>query len=255
MKNYQEKLRKAVQYLLNSRFAVAFTGAGISTESGIPDFRSKNGLWNRFRIITLQEFLFDIEARQEFWRMKKELIGQLLKAGPNQAHLALAELEKMGYLKYIITQNIDGLHQLAGSQNVVELHGNNHEAVCLSCDRKYSINEIYGRLIEGEKDILCYECGGIIKPKVIFFGEPMPERQMLVATEAANSCDLMFVIGSSLQVEPAASIPRIAYRSGAKLIFINKTETDWDYMAEITFHDFAGKVLKDILEEVKNFHK
>lgn len=249
--SYQEKIKKAVQLIKNSSYAIAFTGAGISTESGIPDFRSPGGLWQRFRIVTFQEFLLDRQARQDFWRMKKELLRELIHAKPNNAHIALAELEKMGFIKYTITQNIDGLHQLAGSKNVIELHGNNKEAQCLSCGRDYSISDVYEMLNENEPDILCYECGGIIKPKVVFFGEPMPERELFLANELATQCDLMLVIGSSLQVEPAASIPRIAYRGGAKLIFINKTETDWDFMAEITFYTSAGEVLKDILEGIK----
>ncbi|MEN2985476.1 MAG: NAD-dependent deacylase [Thermodesulfovibrionaceae bacterium] len=252
MLNYQEKITKTFELVVNSKFLVAFTGAGVSTESGIPDFRSKNGLWSRFRIVTLQEFLFDKEARKEFWRMRKELIGQLIKATPNKAHLCLVELEKMGFLKYIITQNIDRLHQLAGSQRVVELHGNNQEAQCLNCKKKYSIDDIYERLIKNEEDITCYLCKGIIKPKIVFFGEAMPQKEMSFAIEIANKCDLMFVIGSSLQVEPAASIPRIAYHSGAKLIFINKTETEWDFMAEVLFHDSAGKVMTDLLDMIKS---
>ncbi len=250
--NYQEKIKKSAELIKNSRFAIAFTGAGISTESGIPDFRSSDGIWKRFKIVTYQEFLTKKDAREEFWRMKQELLRELLGAKPNKAHNALAELEQMGLIRYVITQNIDGLHEQAGSKNIILLHGSNHEAICLGCDKTFPISNIYARLNEGEKDILCYECGGIIKPKVVFFGEPMPQKELFLASSLASQCDLMLVIGSSLQVEPAASIPRITFKNGGKLIFVNKSETDWDYMAEIIFHQSAGEVLMDILNRLKN---
>lgn len=250
--SYQEKIKKTCELIKNSKYAVAFTGAGISTESGIPDFRSPGGLWQRFRIVTYQEFIYDRKAREEFWRMKKELIQHLINAKPNNAHIALAELGKMGFIKHVITQNIDGLHQMAGSKSVIELHGNQNGAVCLDCERLYNLDSVLKMLEEQEMDLRCYDCGGVIKPTVVFFGEPMPEKELYLAQEIANKCDLMLVVGTSLQVEPAASIPRIAYRKGAKLIFINKAETDWDWIAEIAFYGSAGEVLKDILSEIKN---
>ncbi|MGB9822751.1 SIR2 family NAD-dependent protein deacylase [Thermodesulfovibrio sp.] len=242
---YQEKIKKASQLIKNSNYTVAFTGAGISTESGIPDFRSPGGLWQRFRIVTYQEFIYDRQAREEFWRMKKELIHHLTNAKPNNAHIALAELEKKGFIKHVITQNIDGLHQMAGSKSVIELHGNQRGAICLDCEKLYKMDEIL-KMLEEQLNLRCYDCGGIIKPTVVFFGEPMPEKELIMAQQIANQCDLMLVIGTSLQVEPAASIPRIAHTRGAKLIFINKAETDWDWMAEIVFYGSASQVLKDI---------
>ncbi|MDW7998605.1 MAG: Sir2 family NAD-dependent protein deacetylase, partial [Thermodesulfovibrio sp.] len=166
------------------------------------------------------------------------------------AHKALAELEKMGFLKHVITQNIDGLHQMAGNKSVIELHGNQRGFICLDCEKSYSIKEVINMLKEDELDLRCEICGGIIKPTVVFFGESMPEKELTMAQKIANECDLMLVIGTSLQVEPAASIPRIAYKSGAKLIFINKAETDCDWMAEIIFYDSAGKVFENIIDTI-----
>ncbi len=141
---------------------------------------------------------------------------------------------------------------MAGSNSVIELHGNQRGAICLDCEKLYEMDEVLQMLAEQELDLRCYDCGGIIKPTVVFFGEPMPEKELIMAQQIANQCDLMLVIGTSLQVEPAASIPRIAHKRGAKLIFINKAETDWDWIAEIVFYGSAGQVLKDILSETKN---
>ncbi|MGB9891649.1 NAD-dependent deacylase [Thermodesulfovibrio sp. Kuro-1] len=250
--SYHEKISKTCELIKKSTYSVAFTGAGISTESGIPDFRSPNGLWQRFRIVTYQEFIIDRKARNEFWKMKRELIQEIINAKPNNAHNALAELEKRGLLKYVITQNIDGLHQMAGNKSVIELHGNQRGYICLDCEKVYPLEEVLKMLKEQELDLRCEVCGGIIKPTIVFFGEPMPEKELLMAQQIANKCDIMFVIGTSLQVEPAASIPRIAYQNGAKLIFINKVQTEWDWIAEIIFYDSAGKVLKDILDVIKS---
>lgn len=249
---YREKIKESVELIKKSSYIVAFTGAGISTESGIPDFRSTEGIWKKFRIVSYQEFLSDKNARIEFWKMAKELVKTILNAKPNEAHKALAEFEKMGILKYVITQNIDNLHQLAGSKNVIELHGNYKKLICLNCGKRYSVNDVLQKLENNEFDLRCDECKGIIKPEVVFFGEPLPEIELTLANKIATKCDLMFVIGSSLQVEPAASIPRLAYYKGAKLIFINKSSTEWDFMAKITFYEKASKVLKNILDELKN---
>lgn len=250
--SYHEKISKTCELIKKSKYTVAFTGAGISTESGIPDFRSPGGLWQRFRMVTFQEFILDRQARQDFWRMKKELLGELLHAKPNNAHIALAKLEKMGFLKHVITQNIDGLHQLAGNKSVIELHGNQRGSVCLDCDKLYPIDDVMKMLKEQELDLRCEVCGGIIKPTVVFFGEPLPEKELIMAQQIANKCELMLVIGTSLQVEPAASIPRIAHQHKAKLIFINKAQTDWDWIADVIFYGSAGTVLQDILETIKN---
>jgi len=251
MRAFKERIKEAVKLLNESSYITAFTGAGISTDSGIPDFRSPGGVWDRYRIVTYQEFLSSEQARAYYWKMKKEFTQELIKAKPNKAHLALAELEKMGKLKAVITQNIDGLHQKAGNNKVIELHGTNLYAHCIDCLKRWQIQEILYRLSETNYNPRCEYCGGLIKPSTISFGEPMPEAEMQKATEEAINSDLMLMIGSSLQVEPAASIPRLAYHSGAKLIFINRTETPYDYMATILFRESASKTMEAIIETLR----
>ncbi|MEN8263652.1 MAG: Sir2 family NAD-dependent protein deacetylase [Nitrospirota bacterium] len=248
MKEYEERIKHAIHLLETSEKIAAFTGAGISTESGISDFRSKGGVWDRYRIVTYQEFIASHDARVEYWSMKKELFNEMKDAKPNKAHAALADLEKKGKLKCLVTQNIDGLHQDAGSSHVIELHGTNRQAICLDCGEMWPIEEIQARLNAGEFDPACEECGGFIKPATVSFGQPMPEHEMIRANECAVKCDLLLMIGSSLQVEPAASIPREASRAGAKLIYINRTPTPTDNLAEIIFNENAGNVMTDMVE-------
>ena len=183
--------------------------------------------------------------------MKKELFNEMKDARPNNAHTALADLEEMGKLKCLVTQNIDGLHQDAGSSDVIELHGTNRKAICLGCGKKWHIEEIQVRLIAWEIDPACEECGGFIKPATVSFGQPMPEQEMIRAYDCAVKCDLLLMIGSSLQVEPAASIPREACQAGAKLIYINRTPTPTDNLAEIIFNENAGDVMTDLVEGVR----
>ena len=247
MDTFNDRISQAVELLKGAHKVTAFTGAGISTESGISDFRSKGGVWDRYRIVTYQEFIASHDARLEYWKMKKELFNEIKGAGPNEAHRALAELEKMGKLKCLITQNIDGLHQDAGSSSVIELHGTNRKAVCLSCEKLWPIEDIQERLEAGEVAPECDECGGFIKPATVSFGQSMPEQEMMKAYECAVRCDLLIMIGSSLQVEPAASIPREAHRTGARLIYINRTETPTDNLAEVIFRENAGNVMSELV--------
>jgi NAD-dependent deacetylase len=235
-----------------SRIA-AFTGAGISTESGIPDFRSPGGVWDRYRIVTYQEFVASHEARVEYWQMKKELFQEMKDARPNSAHYSLAELEKFGKLQCLITQNIDGLHQDAGNseERIIELHGTNRKALCIQCSKKWPIHMIQERLDSGEIDPHCDVCRGPIKPATISFGQAMPEDKMNRAVECTSQSDLFLMIGSSLQVEPAASIPSLAHQNGANLIFINRTETCRDHLAAVIFRENAGEVLGSILESLR----
>ena len=249
--SFEDRVARAAGMIKDAHYVAAFTGAGISTESGISDFRSKGGIWDRYRIVTFQEFLSSHDARVEYWRMKHELFAELKNARPNKAHIALAELEKMNKLHCIITQNIDGLHQDAGSRNVIELHGTNRKAVCLNCGKMWPIEEIHERLRECNFDPECDSCGGYIKPATISFGQPMPEEEMMRAYEWAGRCDLLLMIGSSLQVEPAASIPRYAHQKGAKLIYINRTETPSDHLAEIIFRESAGEAMEAILKALQ----
>ncbi len=245
MESFEERIGRAGELLRNTTRAVAFTGAGISTESGISDFRSPGGVWERHRIVTYQEFISSAEARREYWVMKRELHRELGGARPNRAHLALAEMEERGKLDCLITQNIDGLHQDAGSspEKVVELHGTNRRAACLDCRREWPIEDIQARLEKGEEVPLCPDCDGFIKPATIMFGQSMPAVEMERAYEAAARCEVFLMVGSSLQVEPAASIPRAAHQGGAALIYVNRTSTPSDALAGTIFREPAGEVL------------
>jgi NAD-dependent deacetylase len=253
MKNFEELMGECVALVNSSRWLTAFTGAGISTESGLSDFRSPGGVWDRHRVVTFQEFLQNHDARVEFWTMKRDFHAELQQARPNRAHQALAELEKMGKLKCVITQNIDGLHQEAGNSpdRVIELHGTNRKAVCLSCGKMWLIGEVQARLEAGDLDPRCEVCGGLIKPATISFGQAMPEGEMRRAFECVEKTDLLLMIGSSLQVAPAASIPPQAYSHGAKLIFINRTETPYDHLATLLFRESVGEVMSALLEKIR----
>jgi len=244
------RIDRAAGLLREARRVAVFTGAGISTESGLSDFRSPGGVWERHRVVTYQEFLDSPEARQEYWQMKGEFFRELMKAEPNRAHLALADLERQGRLHCLITQNIDGLHQDAGNSDemVIELHGTNRRAHCTGCGADWPIGRIQERLEGGESVPLCESCGAFIKPATIMFGQSMPVQAMNSAVECAVASDLLLMVGSSLQVEPAASIPRTARDTGARLIFIKRTETPWDDLADIHFAEPAGEVLSGIAD-------
>jgi len=245
-----DRIRRAAEMIGRARVVTAFTGAGISTESGLADFRSTGGLWERYRMVTFQEFLADEDARREYWRMRRELIPGLLAARPNRAHLGLAELQRLGRLQGVITQNIDGLHQAAGSDPVIELHGTNMSASCLACGRQWPIAEIQQRLEAGEAVPRCPNCHGLIKPDTVSFGQSMPADALQQAFELAEQCDLMLMIGSSLEVQPACLIPLAAAQGGAELIFVNRDSTPHDALASLCFSDPAGEVMARLAEAV-----
>ena len=242
------------EMIVQARDVVVFTGAGISTESGIPDFRSPRGIWTRFdpEDFTIEQFLASPETRNKQWRILLEG-GLLADAEPNKAHLAIAELERIGKLSCIITQNVDNLHQKAGNspEKVYELHGNMRWLRCMSCDMRYPMEDIVDKYQSGGDIPACEYCRGILKPDVIFFGELLPEVTLKQATLHATGCDLLIVIGSSLVVYPAASIPIYAKGSGAKLVIINLTPTPCDSNADVLIHHSAGEVMDGILEEMK----
>ena len=206
--------------LKKSRKAVAITGAGISVESGIPDFRSPGGLWERFDPLEYATIRAFEKNPAKVWVMLKEMDRILVRARPNPAHYALADLEKRDMLLGVITQNVDNLHQAAGSQNVVEYHGNAHRFVCLNCQGKW----LRAALDFDQTPLYCY-CGGLIKPDVVFFGEPIPEAAMFKANAWALSCDLLLIIGSSMEVAPANSIPQVAKNSGVVIVESNTEHT------------------------------
>ncbi len=247
--SFERRVARARELLRSARRVAAFTGAGISTESGIPDFRSPGGVWDRHRMVTYDEFISSESARREYWSMKRELIPELSRAQPNRAHFALAEMERRGKLRCLITQNIDGLHQDAGSGHgtVIEIHGTNRRATCLDCAAGWPIEQVQVQLEAGEEIPRCRNCGGLVKPATVMFGEAMPQAEMRRAIECCVNSDLLFMIGSSLQVEPAASLPRTAWETGSRLIFINRSETPWDHIADVRFSESAGEVMEGIL--------
>jgi NAD-dependent deacetylase len=251
----KELIEKVAQWITTSKRIVVFTGAGLSTESGIPDFRSPGGVWDRYNPedFYYQKFLSSETSREKYWQMSTEMYEPMKKAQPNLAHLAIAEMEKLGKLDCVITQNIDGLHFKAGNSEakVIQLHGTATYVACLTCRKRYDRDEIQARLQKGVKAPRCDVCGGPLKPATISFGQSMPEKETEEAYQRSSCCDLFIVIGSSLVVEPAASMPRIAKRSGAKLVIINRDPTPYDDVADAVIHAQAGLTMASILETVK----
>ncbi len=226
--------------------AVVFTGAGISTESGIPDFRSPgSGLWTKYKPIYFDDFMRSEDMRRESWRRKFAMENVLDGAKPNRGHLAVAQLVRRGAVSHVITQNIDNLHQDSGvpDEQVIELHGNNSYARCLECSERYEIDPIREAFLRDETLPICDHCGGIIKTAVISFGQSMPEREMRRAQQAVLACDLMLVAGSSLVVFPAAGFPAIAKQNGAKLVIVNREPTDLDDLADLVLNTELGPTL------------
>jgi len=247
------KITAVADMIMRAGNVVVFTGAGISTESGIPDFRSPGGIWSRFdpEDFTIGKFLSSPETRRKQWRILLEG-GLFSDAEPNRAHRVVAELEKIGKLTCVITQNIDNLHQKAGNspEKVYELHGNMRWLRCVECDKRYPLGEMVEKYRSQYDVPECEQCHGILKPDVIFFGELLPEMTLKNATSNAMRCDLIIVIGSSLVVYPAASIPMYAKGSGARLVIINNTPTPCDSDADVVIHHSAGEVMEKIMEEV-----
>ena len=238
--------------IVESEYFIAFTGAGISTESGIPDYRSKGGIWDKFRPVYIDEFMSSRAARVKYWKRKAELYPALIDAQPNAAHNGLAELHEMGLLKAVITQNIDGLHQKAGvpDEAVVELHGNNLRVRCMTCGRISSIHEAHERIAGGDRAPEC-ECGGYLKPDTISFGQSLHADILAEAERQCRSCSTMLVIGSTLIVQPAAGFPDMAKQNGAFVGIINLSETSCDDMCDVLIRDKAGVALQAIAEKVK----
>lgn len=232
---------------------VVFSGAGISTDSGISDYRSKGGLWDRFVPVTFQEFIADESKRIQYWQRKLELYESLKDACPNAGHEAIVTLERSGALKGIITQNIDGLHQQAGSDPalVYEIHGTNRETICLSCGDIQPWQQVYQRLQLGEGAPLCELCQGLLKPNTISFGQNLNREILDKSVQLASECDLMIAVGSTLLVEPAASLPRLAKKNGAAVVIITKSETPLDHLADLKFSESASEILSQAVQLVK----
>ncbi len=228
-----------------SQVVLPFTGAGISTECGIPDFRSPGGMWTKNQPIGFDEFLSSQTMRDESWRRRFAMEAQFSTARPGRGHLALASLYRLGKAPAVITQNIDNLHQQSGfaPDDVVELHGNTTYAHCLDCGRRYELDWVKSRFTAGGRAPDCPECRGFIKTATISFGQAMPEAAMRRAEELTRGCDLFLAIGSSLVVWPAAGFPVMAKRSGARLAILNREGTDLDSLADLVIHDDIGSVL------------
>nr|MDO8114759.1 NAD-dependent deacylase [Candidatus Sigynarchaeota archaeon] len=238
--------------IVDAKRVVAFTGAGISTESGIPDFRSPgSGLWEKYDPSLADVSTFEKDPKA-FFTMAAELAGTVFSAKPNPAHLALAKLEQAGKLSGVITQNIDSLHQKAGSKNVIELHGSLRTCTCTRCRSNFPIDVIARKIVnDGEIPPRCDECNlGVLKPDTTFFGESLPEGAMERATGLAENCDVFLVLGSSLEVYPANRLPRAALDHGAQLAIINQMPTRLDAHATIVVHSPLGEVLPDIVDHV-----
>ena len=233
--------------LATARRAVVFTGAGISTESGIPDFRSPGGIWTKYQPINFQDFMASEEMRRESWRRKFATEETMSKAEPNRGHRAVEKLVRGGKVSSVITQNVDGLHQASGipAEKVIELHGNTTYAKCLACAARMELD--YARkcfVVEGRIPV-CLSCGGIVKTATISFGQAMPEDEMRRAQAETLACDLFIVLGSSLVVYPAAGFPITAKRNGAALVIVNREPTELDDFADLVLNREIGPTLGD----------
>jgi len=241
-------IEQAFALVAGARRLAAFTGAGISTESGIPDFRGPQGLWKRYRPIEYRDFLRDPEARREYWRRKVEAYPGIRDARPNRGHFALARLYRAGVLRAVITQNIDGLHQKAGipAEAVIEIHGSEAHLVCVRCGKRSEWKQVLDGF-DGECP-RCADCGGWLKPATISFGQPMPPEETRRAFAEAGAADLLLVVGSSLQVYPAASIPGETRKTGGRVIIVNAEPTAQDDLACLVLRGQAGEILQQLAE-------
>jgi NAD-dependent deacetylase len=249
-------IEEAARCIHEARNILVFTGAGLSTESGIADFRSPGGVWDQYdpSDFYYQRIISDEKSREKYWQMSTELYASMKDALPNPAHMAVKALEDMGKLLAVVTQNIDALHHKAGNSphKIIEIHGTAFSVSCLSCGKKYDRDDIQKRLQAGVRVPYCDDCSGVLKPETISFGQAMPEDKMAAAFRSAEACDLCMVLGSSLVVYPAAAIPMHAADRGAKLIIINRDETPQDDRADLVIRSSLGETLSRIMEKVLN---
>ena len=240
-------IAKGAQIIKEAKKILIFSGAGMSTESGISDFRSPGGVWSKYdpADFYFDKFISSERAREKYWEMSTEFYDTMKDAVPNRAHLSIRAIEESGKLLAIVTQNIDNLHHKAGNspERIIEIHGTAFSVSCLSCGKKYDRDDIQERLNSGVKVPYCDDCAGILKPDTISFGQAMPEDKMADALMYARECDLCIVLGSSLVVYPAASVPVHAVQNGARLIIINRDETPLDAEADLVSHDSVSEAL------------
>jgi NAD-dependent deacetylase len=249
MLTLQQQLQDAAELIQQATRIVALTGAGISTESGIPDFRSPGSIWQRQPPVSYHDFLNNSRARQRYWQTRRNLSDQVAAARPNAAHRALVELEHRQMLLGVITQNFDGLHQDAGHlpEHVIELHGTSRFAACTLCGTRSSMQELQQRIDADEVDPRCSVCRGFLKSATILFGQRLPEAELIRAKALSAECDLFLVVGSSLKVTPAATLPRLALERNMPLIIINLQPTPLDDYADVVIHEKAGLVLPPLV--------
>ncbi len=249
MKNSEQNMTRFAKLLENSERIVFFTGAGISTESGIPDFRSKGGIWEQFKPVMFQDFIENADCRNEYWRQRFFRHDDMIQAEPNRGHRAVSSLIQRGKASAVITQNTDGLHQKSGvpEKKIIELHGNSTYATCLTCNSRHELEWIREMYLNDGLAPDCPECGGIIKTATVSFGQPMPKDKMRAAQIETLACDLMVAVGSSLKVFPAASFPITARQNGAQLIILNRDPTDLDKYANLVLNKEIGTTLGDLV--------
>lgn len=242
----EELINQAARILYNSKMTLALTGAGISVESGIPDFRSADGLWSRYDPAEYASIISFRQNPEKVWNMLREMDDLVANVEPNKAHIGLGELEKMGFLQYIITQNIDNLHQAGGSKNVIEYHGNSNTLSCLWCGKRYSAKEK-----RGEFTPRC-ECSKVLKPDVVFFGEAIPPEALNRSFQLAASAQALLIVGTSAVVSPANTIPSIAKNAGAKIIEVNKEKTHLTKtITDVFLMGGAGEIVSNLVDAVK----
>jgi NAD-dependent deacetylase len=246
METTAKDIENVAHWILEAQSAVVLTGAGISTESGIPDFRSPGGVWSKYGTVYYDEFLESADARHEYWRQKCEMHREFASAEPNTGHKVLSRWEAAGRIRGVITQNIDGLHQLAGSRQVLELHGTARQAACLDCKTRYEIGPLVAQFLRQNRVPECAECGGRLKHATISFGQSLPPDVLMEANRWSREANLMIAIGSSLVVTPAADLPRTAKQNGARLVIINRDPTPLNELADAVFTNSIGKVLARI---------
>jgi NAD-dependent deacetylase len=242
-----EELRKRIA---DSKLVIGFTGAGISTESGIPDYRGDGGIWTQYRVVTIQEFLASDEGRREYWKRKEALWDDARGAAPNDGHRAFARLHERGNLLGLITQNIDGLHQKAGvpDDSIVELHGTGLRCTCLDCGYPAPTEETMAEWKDSGEPPKCPECGGWMKPATVSFGQNLNPADLQRAAELCAQAEVLIAAGSSLTVQPAAGFPALARRNGAFLVIINRNETALDDMADVLLRGETGKILPGLVD-------
>jgi len=248
----RKKILRAANLLLNAEDAIVLTGAGVSTESGIPDFRGEGGIWEKYKPEIYGNIQAFIKNPAKFWELAEKVAPTLFKAKPNAGHIALAELEKMDIIKAIITQNIDELHQKAGAVIVYEVHGNINRFNCLGCKASYTKEQVLKKL-KKEKNYppLCDVCTAPLKPSVTLFGEALPTFEIYQSQALSEKADVMLIAGSSLEVAPVSNLPLYTLREGGKLIIVNDQPTYLDEKAEVVIHHKTGTVLPMIVEEIK----